>query len=132
MKSSVKFGAIVILLMGAGLLVNACVAHVDPSGTPDPEPIGEAEQASQICSSDCSGVVNGIPFSMTCTNSCTADTVSIACDGVYYPCQQNCSPSYGKGCGTLRCTCMSIPKHYDCDGYCVPDYECSCCGSFPC
>jgi hypothetical protein len=27
---------------------------------------------------------------------------------------------------------MSIPKHYDCDGACVPDDQCSCCGKLPC
>lgn len=129
MKSNMRFGVMGVLLLSTGLLVNACVAQVDPS---EPEPVGEAAQASQTCSSDCSGVVNGIPFSKTCATSCTADTVSITCDGTYYACQQNCSPLYGQSCGSLRCTCMTIPKHYDCNGHCVPDDVCSCCGSLPC
>src|SRR6185503_2503205 len=56
----------------------------------------------------------------------------ITCDMTYNACQQNCSPLNGGSCGTLRCTCMTIPKHYDCDGICVPDEECSCCGRLPC
>ena len=128
---NVKLGAVGVFLMGMGLIGSACVGQTESSS--EPEPVGEAQQASQTCSSDCSGVTNGIPFSETCATSCTANTVSITCDGTYYPCPA-CAANYGQSCGTpLHCSChYTIPKHYNCDGVCVPDESCSCCGNFIC
>jgi len=130
MRTNVKSCAASLFVMSMGFLVSACVGQTESTAAPNS--IGEVQQESQSCSSDCSGVENGIPFSMTCTNTCTATPTGITCDMTYNACQQNCSPLNGGSCGTLRCTCMTIPKHYDCDGICVPDEECSCCGRLPC
>ncbi len=131
-RTNIKLSAAGVILLSVGLIVSACVGQAEPTAAPSS--VGEVQQESQICSSDCTGVENGIPFSKTCTSSCTATTTGITCDLTFFPCQQNCSPLYRQSCGTrLRCSCgYFIPKHYDCNGFCVPDEECSCCGSFPC
>jgi hypothetical protein len=131
MKTNVKLSIASVLLLSVGLLVSACAGPVEPTAAPSS--VGEVQQDSQVCSSDCSGVQSGIPFSKTCTSSCTATTTGITCDGTFFACQvSTCSPLEGQSCGTLRCTCRTVPKHYDCDGVCVPDDECSCCGRFLC
>lgn len=132
MKTNVKLSIASVLLLSVGFLVSACAGPVEPTAASSS--VAEVQQESQVCSSDCSGVANGIPFSKTCTSSCTATTTGITCDGTFFACQQNtCSPLEGQSCGSLRCSCRTFPKHYDCDGVCVPDDDCSsCCGKFLC
>jgi hypothetical protein len=132
MKTNVKLSIASILLLSVGLLVSACAGPVEPTAAPSS--VGEVQQDSQVCMSDCSGVQGGIGFTKTCTSSCTATNTGITCDGTFFACQQACSPLEGHSCGTpLRCACATFPRHYDCDGVCVPDDDCSsCCGRFLC
>src|ERR1700704_3226739 len=131
MKTKVGLGLAGVFLLGMGLLVSGCVGYTEPTAASTS--VSEAQQEVQSCSSDCSGVENGIPFSKMCTSSCTATATGITCDGTFFACQQqSCSPLDGTSCGTLRCTCTTIPKHYNCAGVCVPDDVCSCCGKFVC
>jgi hypothetical protein len=131
MNINIKLGAVGVFLTGMGILASACVAETEPAGTSEPEPLGETEQASEVCSSDCTGVEDGIPFSETCSGTCTASHTSITCNGVTTECKSSCSPLSGKTCGTLKCECMTITETYDCAGVCVHQ-ACSCCGKLPC
>lgn len=62
----------------------ACATPAEPSE--GDEPTGEAAQEIVSCSSDCSGVRDASPISVTCVDWCSATNTEVVCDGVTTAC----------------------------------------------
>jgi hypothetical protein len=124
MKSNMKLGFVGLLVCSV-LGAAACLGQTDPP----PEAVGEAKQKLVTCSSDCSGVPNSEPFSMTCQTSCTATNAQITCDGTVTPCP-TCVANMGQSCRAELCHCCKASRWLegtiDCYGVCQTNDYCCC------
>ncbi len=136
MKSNLKLGLFGLVAITT-LCVGACV------GAPDPEadgPVGEAQQASATCTSDCSGIPGASPITYTCANSssCSVNSTEIICgDGTIKSCTDQCVADYGQTCTYQRCPACGGHSYYlygtyDCTGVCESGDFCCCLDGKPC